>query len=74
VGYCEHSKAFRMWNPVTRKIIISRDVVFREDATYIIGSINQTDYDSLFPLDEVNVVNIFFGLFYEHGDFMHFYF
>jgi transposase InsO family protein len=74
VGYCEHSKAFRMWNPVTRKIIISRDVVFREDATYESGPINQTDYDSLFPLDEVTVVNIFFGLFYEHGNFMHFYF
>lgn len=30
VGYCESSKSFRMWNPVKRKIIISRDVVFKK--------------------------------------------
>lgn len=58
VGYCENSKSFRMWNPVTRKIIISRDVVFREEATYESGSVNEDDYDSLFPLDEVTVVNL----------------
>lgn len=55
VGYCENSKSFRMWNPVTRKIIISRDVIFREEATYESGSVNEDDYDSLFPLDEVTV-------------------
>lgn len=34
VGYCETSKAYRLWNPATRKLIISRDVVFDENATY----------------------------------------
>jgi hypothetical protein len=62
VGYCENSKPFRMWNPFTRKIINSRDIVFREEATYESGSVNEANYDSLFPLDEVTVVNIFFSV------------
>ncbi|KAJ0735425.1 putative RNA-directed DNA polymerase [Helianthus annuus] len=31
VGYSEHSKAYKLHNPVTNKIIISRDVVFDEN-------------------------------------------
>ena len=31
VGYSSMSKAFRMWDPTERKIVISRDVVFDED-------------------------------------------
>lgn len=31
VGYCDESKAFRLWDPKTRKIIKSRDVHFIED-------------------------------------------
>ena len=34
VGYCKTSKAYRLWNPATRRIIISRDVIFDEDAPY----------------------------------------
>jgi hypothetical protein len=30
VGYCETQKAFRAWDPVSRKVLISRDVVFQE--------------------------------------------
>ena len=30
VGYCETQKAFRAWDPVNRKVLISRDVVFQE--------------------------------------------
>jgi hypothetical protein len=48
-----------MWNPVTRKIIISRDVVFKEDAVYEGGTLrDEDDYDSLFPLDQTTVVNV----------------
>ena len=35
VGYCENTKDWRVWNPRTRKIIISRDVIF--DETILIG-------------------------------------
>jgi hypothetical protein len=35
VGYCENTKGWRVWNPQTRKIIISRDVIF--DETTFIG-------------------------------------
>jgi hypothetical protein len=33
VGYCEVSKAFRIYIPGHRHIVISRDVTFDEDAT-----------------------------------------
>lgn len=39
VGYCNSSKAYRLWNPVTRRIIISRDVIFDEDSPF--GGYNQ---------------------------------
>ena len=35
VGYCENTKGWRVWNPKTRKIVISRDVIF--DETIFIG-------------------------------------
>ncbi|KAA0040718.1 integrase [Cucumis melo var. makuwa] len=34
VGYNENSKAYRLYNPVSRKIIISRDVIFSEDESW----------------------------------------
>ena len=30
MGYCETQKAFRAWDPSSRKILISRDVIFNE--------------------------------------------
>ncbi|KAA0054682.1 integrase [Cucumis melo var. makuwa] len=34
VDYSENSKAYRLYNPVSRKIIISRDVIFNEDKSW----------------------------------------
>ncbi|KAA0065975.1 integrase [Cucumis melo var. makuwa] len=34
VGYNENSKAYRLYNPVSRKIIISRDVIFSKDESW----------------------------------------
>ena len=31
VGYSEESKAYRLYNPITKKYVISRDVVFKEE-------------------------------------------
>lgn len=31
VGYCTNSKAYRLYNPITCKVITSRDVVFNEN-------------------------------------------
>ena len=50
VGYCNESKAYRVWNPTTRRIIISRDVIFNEGATPFSMEID-TDYTSIFPLE-----------------------
>lgn len=33
VGYCDDTKGYRVWFPEQQKIIISRDVVFRENET-----------------------------------------
>ena len=30
VGYSEESKAYRLYNPITKKYVISRDVVFKK--------------------------------------------
>ena len=30
IGYSEQSKAYKLYNPVTKKTIISKDVVFKE--------------------------------------------
>ena len=34
LGISEHSKAYKLLNPITKKIVISRDVVFVEDSTW----------------------------------------
>jgi hypothetical protein len=53
VGYCENSKSFRMWNPATRRIIISRDVIFKEETVNQEASLGEAvDYESFFPLEK----------------------
>jgi hypothetical protein len=34
VGYGDSSKVYKIWDPVTRKIITSRDVVFEENLNH----------------------------------------
>lgn len=34
VGYSENSKAYQLYNPMSRKITISRDVIFNEDESW----------------------------------------
>ncbi|KAG6528166.1 hypothetical protein ZIOFF_010316 [Zingiber officinale] len=34
IGYSERSKAYKLYNPKTKKIVISRDVLFDEDASF----------------------------------------
>ncbi|CAL8086915.1 unnamed protein product [Prunus armeniaca] len=41
LGVSEESKAFRLYNPVTKKIIVSRDVQFDESKTWDWSSTNQ---------------------------------
>lgn len=61
VGYCEASKAYRMWNPTTRKLIISRDVAFDEGAVWETQQPEDPiDYNLLFPIESLVPVNIFY--------------
>jgi hypothetical protein len=53
VGYCENSKSYRIWNPATRKIIISRYAIFKEEeVNKEVSSGEAADYKSFFPLEE----------------------
>ena len=49
-GYSEQSKAYKLYNPVTRNTIISRDVVFKEQELWN-GSIDKI-FDAQVPLME----------------------
>lgn len=51
VGYCETTKAYRLWDPVDRRLKISRDVIFNESPAHDVS----THHDSLkssHPADE----------------------
>jgi hypothetical protein len=51
VGYGDSSRVYKLWDPVTRKIITSRDVVFEENLTHENSSeLQELDYYSLLPL------------------------
>ena len=41
IGYIEESKAYRLYNPSTKKLIVSRDVQFIEEEAWD-GSIEKT--------------------------------
>eukprot|EP00253_Pinus_taeda_P006975 PITA_06975 len=41
VGYCDESKAYKLYNPSTKKLIVSRDVQFIEDEAWD-GSLDKT--------------------------------
>ncbi|KAJ0785458.1 putative RNA-directed DNA polymerase [Helianthus annuus] len=40
VGYSEQSKGYKLYNPLTKKMIISRDVVFDESKQWVINTEN----------------------------------
>ncbi len=64
VGYCEAQKAYRFWNPLTRKIKISRDAIFHENdipfrgCSLPLASMEQTEQEWTVtpPVPEIQVV------------------
>ena len=46
LGVSDYSKAYKLYNPVTKKIVISRDVIFDEENTWS-WSCNTIGHDSL---------------------------
>ena len=50
IGYSEQSKAYKLYNPITKKTIISRDVVFKEQESWN-GTVDKT-IDAQVPLME----------------------
>jgi len=54
VGYYSRAKAYRLWNPATRRIFISRDAIFDETLSlspvFVVEDPKQTEYHFDFPL------------------------
>ena len=50
VGYCNEFKAYGVWNPVTRRVLISRAVIFNEEKIPF-STENNTDYSLVFPTE-----------------------
>ena len=60
VGYCSTTKAYRLWCPRKKKIVVARDVIFDEDTSSHFSSLSHTssspsstfvpDYSLIFPL------------------------
>lgn len=34
IGFCKNSKAYKLYNPITCKVFVSKDVIFREEANW----------------------------------------
>ena len=53
VGYGDSSRVYKMWDPLTRTIITSRDVVFEDTLKFESPAVSEElDYDSLLPLPQ----------------------
>lgn len=49
VGYAD--RAYRLWDPICKKVILARDIIFDEDSIFNIKDIT-------IPITDDNVVNI----------------
>jgi len=49
VGYCSTAKAYRLWCPRKKQIIVARDVIFDEDTTSHFSSLSQSSSSSFTP-------------------------
>ncbi|KAK2967442.1 hypothetical protein RJ640_022374 [Escallonia rubra] len=56
IGYCSHSKAYRLYNPINGKVIISRNVVFDEDGSWSFSEDDRVQAPSETPTENDNVV------------------
>nr|GFA00115.1 retrovirus-related Pol polyprotein from transposon TNT 1-94 [Tanacetum cinerariifolium] len=52
VGYDKQSKGYKLYNPVTRKVVVSRDVEFDEEGSWYWSIQESKRYDSLPMTDE----------------------
>ncbi|UYV84036.1 hypothetical protein LAZ67_X000937 [Cordylochernes scorpioides] len=57
VGYTETNKNYRMWDPIARKIIISRDVIFTEANTSENIQDNQQEQVTIYSEESVDSTN-----------------
>ncbi|CAH9099164.1 unnamed protein product [Cuscuta epithymum] len=52
IGYSTQSKAYRLYNPLTKRIVISRNVIFDEDAAWSWESNTEQDAPRIVSLDD----------------------
>ena len=56
VGYSDTSKGYRCWNPTSRRVITSRDVLFDESKPFRETRPEVINYGTIFPLSDPNLV------------------
>lgn len=56
LGVSEETKAYRLYNPITKKIVVSRDVVFEEDEKWDWGKSGAEVKDDVLDWGDVNEI------------------
>jgi hypothetical protein len=54
LGYCDNTKGYRLWDPVTSKVLLRRDVIFNEQLLY--GSLEEQSSSS--PSDNLPLASL----------------
>ena len=57
LGYCDNTKGYRLWDPVTSKVLLRRDVIFNEQLLY--GSLEEPSSSSSsdnLPLSSLSLI------------------
>jgi hypothetical protein len=57
LGYSDASKAYRLWDKITKRVVITRDVLFHENTTSATSTPSTSTYVPLL-LDRLNPVNV----------------
>ena len=53
---CEHgSKAWRFYNPATKRVLVSRDAVFEENRAWDWGDAEKVDYENPFCVEFMQI-------------------
>ena len=56
LGYGKLNKGYRLWNPVTHKIVHARNVIFNESVSSFQADLSETDVtDKIIPFDIINL-------------------
>jgi hypothetical protein len=58
IGYEHGSKAWRFYNPATKRVLVSCDVVFEENRAWDWGDAEKVDYENPFCVEFMQIGGI----------------